>query len=446
MKPLAQPQASLQLRHHSRINLSVLKSQIAKQLGTKRAQCYFSYLNGLLSQKLSKSEFNKLCFVTLGPENLPLHNQLIGSILRNACQAKTPPPITHDKGVQKPVKASLKKSRQGDDGFNSSKTPTSMPVSSNGRNLLLSPCRITVGSQNWHFKDHQSPPEPHGTAEIASDQSVVTYDEAVSRENGDLSSSNLRRLQHQQGEPVEQLAKRPRLAMPLLHDQGSVHGKDLVGKSNVEDRDRLDHWECYREPLRAPLGIPFSSSNIGGARRCLLPRASASSGGFGSSYHSGELCNTEILKKQMEKMAETHGLGGVTMDCVNLLNYSLDTYLKRLIRSCVELVRARTGHELIKQTVFRLQPYRKPITGTWVGNNIPTQIGGPLEGSHELKNCCLISMRDFVVAMELNPQQLGEDWPLLLEKICICSFEELDGSRQNVSLTKEVICKKKRLP
>ncbi|RWW72646.1 hypothetical protein BHE74_00019534 [Ensete ventricosum] len=430
MKPLAQPQASVQLQHHSRINLSVLKSQIAKQLGTNRAQCYFSYLNGLLSQKLSKSEFNKLCFVTLGPENLPLHNQLIGSILRNACQAKTLPPINHEKGVQNPVKASLKKkSRLGHDGFNSSQTPTSLPISSNGRNLPLSPCRVTVGSQNWHFKDHQSPPEPHGTAEIASDQSVVTYDEVVSRENGDLSSSNLKRLQHQQGDPMEQLAKRPRLAKPLLHDQGSVHGKDLVVKSYVEDRDILDHWECYREPLRAPLGIPFCSASIGGERRCLLPRAGVCSDGFGISYHSGELCNTEMLKKQMEKMAEAHGLGGVTMDCVNLLNNSLDTYLKRLIRSCVELVRARTGHELIKQTVSRLQSYTKPIAGTWVGNNIPTQIGGLLEGSHELKNCCSISMQDFMVAMELNPQQLGEDWPLLLEKIRICSFEESDGSR-----------------
>jgi hypothetical protein len=33
-------------------------------------------------------------------------------------------------------------------------------------------------------------------------------------------------------------------------------------------------------------------------------------------------------------------------------------------------------------------------------------------------------MLDFKVAMELNPQQLGEDWPLLLEKICMHSFED----------------------
>ncbi|URE47080.1 hypothetical protein MUK42_23271 [Musa troglodytarum] len=66
MQPLLQSQLLPQLPQNSRTNLNVLKSQIAKRLGAERAQCYFSSLNGLLSQKLSKSEFNKLCLLTLG--------------------------------------------------------------------------------------------------------------------------------------------------------------------------------------------------------------------------------------------------------------------------------------------------------------------------------------------------------------------------------------------
>ncbi|CAM8962221.1 unnamed protein product [Rhodiola kirilowii] len=35
-----------------------------------------------------------------------------------------------------------------------------------------------------------------------------------------------------------------------------------------------------------------------------------------------------------------------------------------------------------------------------------------------------LSLLDFKVAMELNPHQLGEDWPSIFEKICMYSFED----------------------
>ncbi|KAG6388415.1 hypothetical protein SASPL_149841 [Salvia splendens] len=54
---------------HSMINLDELKAQIV--------------------------EFNKLCLRGLERENIPLHNQLIRSILRNASCAKSPPPACH---------------------------------------------------------------------------------------------------------------------------------------------------------------------------------------------------------------------------------------------------------------------------------------------------------------------------------------------------------------
>lgn len=409
MQPLPQPQLSPQ-PSYSRTNLNDLKLQIAKRLGTERAQRYFIYLNGLLSQKMSKLEFNRLCLPTLGHDNLPLHNQLIRLILENACRAKVPPPVNQEVVVQKPVVDVLKRTPQIDDGFNSLRAPiTSMPSSSNGR----------------HAKDYAGHLGPNGRAEIASYQFVASYNEIVSRENGDFIPSESRRLQHQQVGPAERQAKRPRLDNPSLHYQGSVHGKGLVEVATVDDMDRLDHLDCCRGSLRAPLGIPFCSVSTGGARSRPLSTAGASSGGYGSIYGRGELFHTEILKKRMEQITEAQGLGGVSMDCAKLLNNSLDAYLKLLIKSCVELVGARTGNGLTKRPVSRLQLYRNSIVDSFVGNNIKMQIvGGPSEGTHELKNSCLISMQDFRVAMELNPQQLGEDWPLLLEKICIRSCEE----------------------
>ncbi|KAI0492456.1 hypothetical protein KFK09_026729 [Dendrobium nobile] len=50
----------------SRVDLGELKSQLAKRLGIVRTRRYFDGLQRLLSQKLSKSEFNKLCFLILG--------------------------------------------------------------------------------------------------------------------------------------------------------------------------------------------------------------------------------------------------------------------------------------------------------------------------------------------------------------------------------------------
>lgn len=67
-----------------RIDLAELKVHIVKKVGVERSTRYFYYLGRFLSQKLTKSEFDKSCFRLLGRENLSLHNKLIRSILRNA--------------------------------------------------------------------------------------------------------------------------------------------------------------------------------------------------------------------------------------------------------------------------------------------------------------------------------------------------------------------------
>ena len=127
----------------------------------------------------------------------------------------------------------------------------------------------------------------------------------------------------------------------------------------------------------------------------------------------------------MEQIATSQGIGGVTMDSAKLLNNGLDAYLKGLIRSCIELVGARSGHEPRNRGAKKHQAHVEPINGVSLGHHHHLQINNhTLESIEERKLDCPISLLDFRVAMEVNPQQLGEDWPFLMEKICTRAFEE----------------------
>lgn len=362
-----------------RIDLGELKSQLAKRLGPERARRYFSYLHQLLSLKLSKSEFNKLCFLTIGRENVPLHNQLIQSVIKNAYQAKTPPP--------------LKKPLQREDGL---RPPPHPLIWSNGEILPQSPRRRRSVTQRSKL----------GLNERV-DVSIL--------ENGDLGYHDLkRRHEGQDGEQAEQPLKRHRLDSNGIDEM--IFGEDGDFRKQKNDL-KLSHG-----PLQAPLGIPFCPATVGRAKRSLPLVGSTSIGSFCSFSDSGELSHTEDLRKRMERIAERHGLGGVTLDSANLLNYSLDVYLKQLIKSSIELVSARVGPETIKQQVPKQKGHDKPVNGIWLDSSAHMHGSSPLDLQE--RKCCLVTLQDFTIAMKLNPQQLGEDAALWLEKICFHSFEE----------------------
>ncbi|CAA6662320.1 unnamed protein product [Spirodela intermedia] len=407
--------------HHSRTDLSDLKSQITRRLGPERARRYFGFLNRLLRQKLSKCEFDKLCFATIGSENIPLHNQLIRSILRNAHQARTPPPTVHDKNIPKLDGAAVKKSISLNDGSHPSPVSTPIPpVWSNGDILAPSPRKSR--STNRRTKDRPSPLGPNGKMDAIA-RLPMPSDEANIRENGHLKKPVNRLIVGLTELPM----KIQRVEKPSPRDKSSVQNKDSVDVAVVEDGQEVEKTEVIqydRGPIRAPLGIPFCPASIGGARH-LAPSPPCASTSFASNRCSGELCHTEALKKRMEQIAEAQGLGGVSMDCANLLNNGLDAYLKRLIRSCVDLVGTRSGNEAMKQPAFKQQAHVRNPSGIWQGNQAHVQNGvGSLEGMQESRSNHSVSVLDFRVAMELHPQQLGEDWPLLLEKVCHRSFEE----------------------
>ena len=66
----------------------------------------------------------------------------------------------------------------------------------------------------------------------------------------------------------------------------------------------------------------------------------------------------------------------------------------------------------------------KLINGVKPGHQFLMQHSGKTMEVQEQRSQSPISLQDFRVAMELNPQKLGEDWPMLLEKICTHAFEE----------------------
>lgn len=409
----------------SRIDLGNLRAQIVKRLGPETSKRYFYYLNRLLSQKLSKSEFDKFCHRVLGRENLPLHNQLIRSILKNAFQAKTPP--VYEAGAAKSTSQITEISPEDGNELSGSGIPSQRQNVLNWSNgvLPVSPKKGRSGIRDRKLKDRPSSLGPNGKVEYVSHQStgaVVTSGKEI-MENGGITLCDYQRpVQHLHG-AAEQPDRMVGSAQQPSAKPG-IAGNDQteVAYEDGEEVEQVGQWNSSRSPLLAPLGIPYCSASVGGSRKA-IPAGGASD--FVSFYDSGGLPDTETLRKRMEQIAVVQGLGGVSMECSNMLNNMLDVYLKRLIRSCFELVRAGSARDPRNHLPQKRQVQRKLVNGTWPSNHpyIETS-NGSMDTLQEQTLQSTISMLDFRVSMELNPQQLGDDWPLHLEKISMQSFEE----------------------
>nr|ACG48174.1 hypothetical protein [Zea mays] len=400
-----QPQ---QQQQNGRIDLRELKAQMEKRLGPDRSRRYFGYLNGYLSERLGRQDFEKLCLHTLGRENLQLHNRLIRAILYNAYQGKCPPPPL-DAG--RPVGASVKKAYQAAEVLNA--------CNGDARLLQIQRLRPVARAQDHTLKDSTNNTGPNCRV-AAANHNQVTHGASGSLENGTLNQLELKRLRFQQCEPVEPVAKHPRVEQ-LPPNNLPVQRRSM---SSTAEQSA----EILRSPVRAPLGIPFCSASVGGARKFPPPLIVAGEDHFNSCSEHDGLFSTELLHRRMEKTAETLGLAGITMDSAELLNIPLDKYMKNLIRSSVELVGGSVQRDARKGTpTYKQQAYGKQINGVRLPNHVHMQSASGSPGAkNEIGINHLISINDFKVAMELNPQHLGENWPVLLEKICLCSSEEND--------------------
>ncbi|KNA25648.1 hypothetical protein SOVF_004670 [Spinacia oleracea] len=413
-----------------RMDIGELKAHLFKKVGPDRFRRYFYSLNRFINQKLSKSDFDKSCHRLLGRENLPLHNQIIKAILKNACSAKTPPPSVHEAGPAKSAIATGKSLSVIEDGHApaaivSQNQSSVAPVWSNGVVLTMSPRKVRSGIRERKFKDRPSPLGPNGKVDSASHH--ATDDSGMKIENGDLMDFTpcdyQRPLQPPRG-LAEQPENEERLTIKKSVDiPGVIRSKDQNNVAAFADGEVAEHaslLKVSKSPLTAPLGIPFCSASAGGARKS-LPVTHI--GDYVSCFDIAGLSDSEMLRRRMEQIAAAQGLCGVTTECANTLNNMLDVYLKQLVRSCLELVGSRSTSDTSMYAVQKQQTHNKLINGVFPSNHLHMQSGGgpPLE---EQRVHHSVSLLDFKVAMELNPQQLGEDWPLLLEKISMQTFEE----------------------
>ncbi|KAJ3707995.1 hypothetical protein LUZ61_011700 [Rhynchospora tenuis] len=320
------PSSSAAQRQHVRINLTEIKGKISKRLGPDRSNRYFTCLNQFLSKKLTKQEFNKQCLSLFGHENIQLHNTFIRSILKNSLLSKTPPVQNyHDKT---PVKNS----------------GASIPSLWCNGGLPTSPRKVRTGGRERRFKD-PGLVGPNGLVGFDGNSNSVSVDGPI-KENG------------------------------LLHNKedSADQNKNLCSK---------------REPIEAPLGIPFCRASVGGARLPSYAGFSSSvdaSTGISSCSSLGELFNIDLIRNRIESIAKREGLA-VGTNCAELLQRSLDVYLTRLISSA-------------------------------------TNLTGSVKRPNSDQNT--ITLEDFTLAMQLNPRQLGENAPELIERMSMRLFEKRD--------------------
>ncbi|KAK4783603.1 hypothetical protein SAY86_007977 [Trapa natans] len=391
-----------------RIDLGVLKARIVKSIGAERSKHYFYYLNRFLSQRLGKSEFDKLCIRVLGRENLPLHNHLIRSILKNACLGNDAPP---SKGVH-PMKSALTVARASptlEDGHELSGSHLqnqshNSSIWSNGV-LPVSPRKGRSAVRGRKLKDRPSMLWPNGKVDCLH-QSIGKEDSEskITAENGVLTPrDHSKSLQHLCVLP-EPGKEREGLILQSV-DKSMVGSNNDATMAHAKEMEKDGHYRSSRTPLLAPLGVPLWSCKSSMWTSCDTL----------SCQDLGGLFDMETLRRQMQHIVAAQGLEGVSIECANLLNNMLDVYLKRLIRSSIKVAGTRVVHK--QQS--RLQIPERVLNGMHPTNtihlNMQSSAGIP-DGMNE-KCPHSISLIDFKVAMELNPQQLGEAWPQLLELI-----------------------------
>ncbi|XP_020598009.1 uncharacterized protein LOC110037651 [Phalaenopsis equestris] len=222
-------------------------------------------------------------------------------------------------------------------------------------------------------------------------------------------------MQHVQSRSATKPPKHRRGAISLFRDHICEQRKRRLEASEMEEGKRIKIKEL--NSIQAPIGVSYGPSSVGGKRRS-FPSAVA------CNRDNGELYNSEDLKRSMERVAEAQGIK-VTLGCADLLNIALNAHLKRILKFTIELARGRSMHKPTKDPVLRQQFNGRPLNGIWAGNHMKLQNGlESMNVNNVHRNQYMISMQDFQAAMELNPQQLGHNWPSLLERISLHSFKE----------------------
>lgn len=353
-------------QNYTRINTLELKAVIVKKVGNEKAGTYFDQLGKLVSSKISKAEFDKICITTIGKENVPLHNQLIRAILKNVCLSKVPP---HRSSAKKERVLNAKDSN-----------------------------RQQSRSIQMQYGD-AFPPSLRRGGSLATCEGMLTSRQSALGQLGkprNLGSKDLiyKTPEQQSATELNSLGSRPPIS---VEDGEEVEQLGGSPSSSIQSKS----------PVTAPLGI---SMNSGYGRSPLSIASSRRKYPRETCFSNGYLPDTSSLRSRLEQKLKKEGLT-VTVDCVNLLNNAMDSYLKRLVDSSTGLSSGlRFGNE-----------HRRQGNGQSIADSNILQ---PRRYMQTTTQSSCTSLLDFRVAMELNPQVLGPDWPTQLEKICIRASNE----------------------
>ncbi|KAL1215821.1 hypothetical protein V5N11_024353 [Cardamine amara subsp. amara] len=211
------------------------------------------------------------------------------------------------------------------------------------------------------FRDRPSPLGPLGKP-----QSLTTTNEEESMSKA------------QSATELISLGSRPPVEVASVEEGEEV--EQVAGSPSVQSRS----------PVTAPIGVSLNLRNG-------VTRKSVSNVSSETCQSSGELPDTRTLRSRLERRLKMEGLK-ISMDSVSLLNSGLDAFMRRLIEPCLSLANTRCGNERVREMNYQY--------------------------TQQSRRLSTVSMSDFRASMELNPQILGEEWPIHMEKICSRASDE----------------------
>lgn len=394
-----------------------LKAHIVKRVGAKRANRYFAQFVAFIGSRLSKPELDKLVVVTIGKENVALHNQLVKAILSNAVKGRAPPPLPPSPS-QQCIKFS---SKHQSPSVTSNRTipHTSPSTLSTGDSFLSSPRSARSTARHSRDRDYRVSPLGHSEA-----HSALTFSQPVQQLD-----TAAKQLDAESNSSLEPPTKRPRVDCPVSDDSvNGVESEVVFGEESIfhkEDREETLRPLCFGSSIKGSLGLPDP------CRRPALhafPAQLLLLGGLDDEIQcASDLPDGDTLHSLIEQAAVGEGLEGASRDCADILNLALDAYLRGLIKSCgavgsaqAGLVRERTCND---SSVWDMDvnggaiKLRQGMNGVCV--RPPSELIKNIQNGQPL-----ISLMDLKVAMDMNPWQRGDSWAVQLEKISFRMFDK----------------------
>ncbi|KAH7331810.1 hypothetical protein KP509_20G051400 [Ceratopteris richardii] len=395
-----------------RIDVLELKACIVKKLGTEKADRYFSHFQSFIGSRLSKVELDKLVVMTIGKDNVGLHNQFVKAILTNAIKGKAPPPSLPP--VHRAGKPSIKPHSPC---ITSEDTiPHASPSTlSNGDSLLRSPHHGRSLVARDHRGSNLGPREDHPTPDLSRPTQQLDWGaKQLSTETGSL--------RH----PLKRARVMPQT--PKANASVIDSGCQQSIKAQILPPISLE------TSIKSSLGVCFHGGMTDtGLRKPVLhafPFHTLLQSGLDKEFeHSGDLPDSDLLQSLMEQSAISEGLEGVSRDGAVLLNVALDMYLKRLIKSCIDISKAKASSQSDSERIAEASSSQdkeafanmKVHLGV---NGVSLRPMAELLKRDKEQMQASLSLTDFKAAMNTCPQQLGENWPVQLEKISFRIFDQ----------------------